>query len=675
MIVKILSRLTNGFLLVFLLLPGLICAAPTCPSLPFVKQWKPAGGEIRSAAFSIPIASEALAGERTRLASLLEARGIPIRAEGVPIRLALAPLSLPIRPSAYRERLESQGYHLALAADSIRIESPNTVGIFYGIQTLDQLIGDDGAFQPGEALDWPDLPVRMVMVDPARQNETPEYYRRMIAFCARYKINALLIHLTDDQTSCLYHENYPELMHPRAWRAADIRDLVAFARGHHIELVPEIESFGHSRMFLRRADYRDILHRNLKDKSTISWMQPTAPGYANVLCPASPKTYEYLEKMYGRAADTFPSRFLHIGFDEVDMTECDRCNEAFPGIERPAWFLKHLLRCRDLAAARGRTVALWGDMLFAHPAILDGLDARDLIVYDWNYKADVSDESVRFFKEKGFEVMACPSLMCAPHFLYPNEQNHANVRRFAAIAVAHDALGLNTTIWVPVRYLSDVLWPSVALAAVHAWSGSQWDDARFRTLFMQDYFSPVHGEVIGQLWGEMAGVTWTMKDFFTACWVDEEGLGKARALLEERGPEIQEKRAALGRIERDLRRLSPDIRKNPEAWNAMLRSVAILAYALDRLAASGEVRPDGQWDTARLARLEAGCVEALRWIESDWDRNRFPDDPNKEGIHLPTQHLLWRFKEMRQFHQNLVREQETGSRAKETRSDPMESGI
>jgi hypothetical protein len=641
--------------LVCFLLPGLILASPTFPPLPFVKQWTPSGEEFRPAAFSIHIASETLANEEKRLKSILDARGLSLRADGMPIRLALAPLSLPIRPSAYRERLESQGYRLTLAADSIRIESPSAAGIFYGIQTLDQLIGADGAILPGEVLDWPDLPVRMVMVDPARQNETLEYYRRMIAFCARYKINALLVHLTDDQTACLYHEDYPELMHPRAWRAAQIRDLVKFASAHHVELVPEIESFGHSRMFLRRADYRDILHRNLSDKSTISWMQPTAPGYANVLCPASPKTYEYLDKMYARAAETFPSTFLHIGFDEVDMTECDRCNEAFPGIERPAWFLKHLLRCRDLAAARGRTTALWGDMLFSHPAILDGLDRRDLVIYDWNYKADVGDESLRFFKEKGFEVMACPSLMCAPHFLYPNEQNHANVRRFAAIAVEHDALGLNTTIWVPVRYMSDVLWPSVALAAVHSWSGSQWDENLFRTRFMREFFSPGHGEVIGQLWGEMAGVVWSMKDFFTACWADEDGLAKARALLEERGPEIQRKRADLARIERDLRRLSPEIRNNPEAWDAMLRSVAILAYALDRLAASREVRTGEHWDRTCLTRLEAGCVEALRWIEADWDRNRFPDDPNKEGIHLPAQHLLWRFRQMHQFHQTLAR--------------------
>src|SRR5207244_3621796 len=63
----------------------------------------------------------------------------------------------------------------------------------------------------GSQVSTPDFALRMIMLDMARQNENFDYYRRVIDFCARYKINAILLHLTDDQTAALYEPRYPEL--------------------------------------------------------------------------------------------------------------------------------------------------------------------------------------------------------------------------------------------------------------------------------------------------------------------------------------------------------------------------------------------------------------------------------------------------------------------------------
>ena len=125
-------------------------------------------------------------------------------------------------------------------------------------------------------------------------------------------------------------------------------------------------------------------------------------------------------------------------------------------------------------------------MLLHHRDIIDRIPTAGTLIYDWHYRADVSDESVKFFKEHGFEVVGCPALVCAPHMILPSDQNYTNIRRFAEIARAQDILGIDTTIWIPTRYLSDALWPGIAYAAVHSWARSNWDEPAFYRSFMHE---------------------------------------------------------------------------------------------------------------------------------------------------------------------------------------------
>ncbi len=92
-----------------------------------------------------------------------------------------------------------------------------------------------------------------------------------------------------------------------------------------------------------------------------------------------------------------------------------------------------------------------------------------------------------------------------------------------------------------------------------------------------------------------------------------------------------------------------------EAWDAMVQSTSVYAYVFDHFLAAPDVSRDGQWDRARLAELHKGCVEALTWIEANWDRNRFADDPDKDGRNMPNQNLLYRFRQMHRFHEQMLK--------------------
>lgn len=622
--------------------------------VPFVKEWKQGEGGVTLTSVSITTAGGDLGDEATFLRTSLAERNIPVTGAGVPVRLEIAAVAFPPRESAYRESIEKQGYRLQIGPKGIVLQAKAPVGVFYGIQTLLQLIRAERTLPAAEILDYPDLPKRRIMIDSARQNENPEYYKRLIRFCARHKVNGLHWHLTDDQNVALYHEDYPWLMDPHAWRPEQIREMVAYAKRYHVELIPEIESLGHARVFVRHPEYRDILHQTTFDKPTKSWAGTNVPGYTNVLCPASEKTYVYLEKMYDRAAQLFPYPETHVGCDEVEMTMCARCDAEFPGISPSDWFRKHLLRCVALASQGGRKVSMWGDMLLHHRDIVEGLPVKDIVVYDWHYTRTVSPDTAAFFREHGFEVMACPALMCHPRMIVPDDEQYENIGRFAKIARDQDLLGLDTTIWLPTRYMSDAIWPGIAYAAAHAWSGSNWNEAGFYRGFVQDFFGSPEGAAFGEQWKDLYTMNWWLRDFYPSCWMDEDSLAQACEQVEHRRGDVRGYTERLERIQKALAGLAGSVKANAVAWQAIEHSAAIRAYTMRHLLAAPQVRQDGQWNKDVVKALDDACVECLAWVEADWDRNRFADDPNKDGAFLNTQHLLYRFRQMHSFHQRIL---------------------
>jgi hypothetical protein len=593
-----------------------------------------------------------LGNEAEALREVLADAGVALDAGGTPIVLRTDFSSSDGSRSTYAAELNEQGYSITIGKDGVLILSPSPAGIFHGVQTFAQLI-DDKSLPMGTIKDQPDIPIRMLMIDAARQNENMDYYRRVIDFAARYKMNAILCHLTDDQTSALYHEDYPELMHAHAWRPQQVRELVDYARKRHIVLIPEIESLGHSRMFTRLPDYESYLHKTAENNPDESWMGTNIPGFTNVLCPASDAAVGYLLKMYGTAADSFPHPWLHIGFDEVDMTTCSRCQEKFGDLTHDQWLAKSLQQASALATAEGKKTALWGDMLLAHPAVVDAISPSDTIIFDWHYNHDVKDDSVRFFKEKGFEIIASPSLVCAPHMIMPDEHNFQNIARFTAIAREHELSGINTTIWVPTRYMSDVLWTGVAWSAAHAWSGGIFDEDAFYAAFADDYFGTESGAEFRRATNTLLSTIWHRNEFNTGCWADQESLDAARKMAGEKRPEIEQKIAAVKGAREELARVGQTVTQHQWEWVVLEQSAGILQYSMEHLLASEKLPGD-----ELLRELDAQCMHYIDEIEADWDRNRFAQDPGKDGLYLETQHLFHRFRQMHAFHQELLEAKE-----------------
>ena len=644
-------------LLLMVLINALVPIDSPGEPLPFLKQFHSNEQKVHLTGISISTNSKDLKGEAEILKELMEELQITVGGGLFPVQLEITSISLPSIRSRYRDSIKAQGYHLAVNDKAILIQAPSAAGVFYGIQTLRQMI-DSGRYIPHlEILDWPDLSTRMIMVDTARLNENTDYYKRLIRFCAQYKINVFHMHLTDDNASCLYQQDYPWLMDPHTLRPEQIEDLVAFAKRYHIEILAEIESLGHSAMFKRHPQMRHILHQMpIEAESKNRWYEIGTPGFTNVLCPASELTYEYLDKMYQEVAQRFPYQVTHIGCDEVDMTRCERCEKKWPGISKSDWFVGHLLRCRQLVAKHSRKTALWGDMLLHYREIADKIPVENTVIFDWHYSQDVSPDTSAFFTKKGFQVVGCPALVCYPHMILPDEENYVNIQKFAKIARENDLLGLDTTIWLPMRYMSDVLWTGIAFAAVQSWAGSNWDEAAFYSDFLHDFFGSTQGPAFRQAWDELLQIKWRRDRIYSSWWVDEQSLEKSQKTALKLSQEVRSNLEKLCKIRQKLAETGTSVKRNRIAWNVIEQSAAILSYTMEHLLASCDVYTDGKWDKERIRALDQFCVQAITWIETDWDRNRFADDLGKDGMFYPEQHLLYRLKMTHRFHQKILNE-------------------
>src|ERR1700761_9398365 len=150
--------------------------------------------------------------------------------------------------------------------------------------------------------------IRGLMVDAARVPEDLTYYRRVIDFCAAWQLNTLQFRLTDDQGSALRFSSVPDLVtHPHAFTAGELTQLVEYGKTRGVELLPEIEAFGHPGYVTRSPAYAHLLDND-----------PQGSAEFTGIIPVHPESAPLFEKLFREVAAIFPCKYLHGGCDEVN---------------------------------------------------------------------------------------------------------------------------------------------------------------------------------------------------------------------------------------------------------------------------------------------------------------------------------------------------------------------
>ncbi|MER5457640.1 beta-N-acetylhexosaminidase [Micromonospora sp. NPDC002389] len=347
--------------------------------------------------------------------------------------------------------LGAEGYRLDVTRDGVRLTACTAAGLHHGVQTLRQLLPADiesptpvarrWVLPGGSILDRPRFPHRGVMLDVARHFFGVPDVLRVIDHLARYKLNRLHLHLTDDQGWRIAVDSWPGLSTVGGatevgggpggyYTQADYRRIVTYAAARHITVIPEIDLPGHTNAVL--AAYPELA----PDRTAPPPYTGTEVGFSYV-DPAHERTYDFVADVLGELAALTPGRWLHIGGDEAFKVPADV-------------YAAFVERVQRIVAGLGKTVVGWHQI-----APAGHVDGRILQWWGTNGDDPQTADAVR----RGARLILSPG-------------NHAylDMKYAPDTPIGHDWAGLvdvrRAYEWDPATHLTGV--PAEAVLGVEA---------------------------------------------------------------------------------------------------------------------------------------------------------------------------------------------------------------
>lgn len=297
--------------------------------------------------------------------------------------------------------IPNEGYQLEIDEAGVRLTAKTETGLFYGKQTLLQLLTPNG-LPYVKINDHPRFPYRGLHLDVSRHFFDKEEVKKLMNVMSYYKLNTLHLHLTDAGGWRLQIDKYPKLTQEGAFRTQsdwrewwdngkdrqylkegtegayggyytkdDIRDMLAYAAEKHITIIPEIEFPAHS------------------DEVFVAYPELCCAGKSHTsgdFCIGNPKTFEFMENVLTEVVELFPSEYIHIGGDEAGKNTwktCPKCQalmkkEKLANVDELQSYM--IRKAEEFLNSKGRRLIGWDE-------ILEGGLAPEATVMSWRGEA------------------------------------------------------------------------------------------------------------------------------------------------------------------------------------------------------------------------------------------------------------------------------------------------
>ena len=415
-----------------------------------------------------------------------------------------------------------EGYVLEISGSRVRITSPGQAGLFYGCQTLEQLLQDARdarvVIPACRIVDYPAMAYRAVHFDVKHHLDHQNYYYDAIDRLARYKINAIVFEFEDK----LRYRRQPVVGGPLSITIEEMAALTQYARKRHIEITPLVQGLGHATFILKHPQYK-----NLREQPENRW----------AFCPMDEGTYKVLFDLYLDAMQATPgSRYLHIGGDEVgQIGTCPRCKDM---AEKEGVFglnMYWLNRVTRFVQEHGRIPMFWDDMplKFAGvfkttykeeidsatvealwekglPILNEQLDKfpKNCIYMRWAYSRPLlpgNQKAVQWYKNSGLKVVAATATQnrtpLLPYAGGPEQKvvddRVIHIREFIRLAAENQLQGMLCTAWDDASPHMETYWRGFMAAAEYSWNPDGRSLQEFESAFLQRMFGPLKVDATG----------------------------------------------------------------------------------------------------------------------------------------------------------------------------------
>ena len=419
------------------------------------------------------------------LAATFQSHNIPTTAaRGFRIELARL-ANHPV--SAFTDEMKPEGYVITSTPASLIVVGATAEGLFYGVQTVKQLIEGEGAaatLHTADIRDWPAMRYRGISDDFARGPlPTVEFQKKQIRTMAAYKLNIYSLYFQH----AMEYKGIPLMGPPGGgtFTQAQARELVAYAARYHITVIPEQESFGHLHYLLDWEQYSPLAET----------------PHGDVLAPGQPSALQLTHQMFAEMAGIYPGPFLHIGADETSDLGRGRTKAQVDARGAGAVYLDYLQQIVTDLEPLKRKLLFWGDIAMHDPGLLKQLPdnfRKNTIAVAWEYEPHPEGFApfITPFTDAHIETWVSPGINNWSR-VYPNyNKGLTNIEQFTAQGQQLGATGQLNTIWDDDgETLADNNWYGVLFGAEAAWHKGEASIPGFQS----SYGATFHGDLTGKI--------------------------------------------------------------------------------------------------------------------------------------------------------------------------------
>lgn len=374
-----------------------------------------------------------------------------------------------------------EGYVLIINKKGAEIHARHQKGLFYGCQTLEQLMEDSRDFNrmiPCMSIeDYPAISYRAVHWDTKHHLDRAEYYYQMIDKLAYYKINAVIWEIEDK----LSYTRRPEIAAGNALSKQEIQAICRYAIERNVEISPLIQGLGHASFILKH-------HWELRENPKSDWE----------FCPSNPKTYELQFDLYRDALEAMPyGKYLHVGGDEITAIGIDeRCKET--GLTPFELQMEWLKKVSNFALENGRTPIIWDDMPLKYGGVWNMVNSdlseqdvlkqwdeeklnaavelfpKECIYMRWLYHDPTKPghkQILRWYEKSGLKVMAATAASFGGSPFLPREDTRSKyIKAFSELTAENGLEGILATAWDDGSPHTETVWRGYAAQGEFGWN-------------------------------------------------------------------------------------------------------------------------------------------------------------------------------------------------------------
>lgn len=374
-----------------------------------------------------------------------------------------------------------EGYVLEINNKGVTISARDQAGLFYGCQTLEQLMQDSRDFRKEipamKITDFPAIPYRAIHLDTKHHLDRMEYYYHMIDRLASYKINAVIWELEDK----LRYTRRPEIGAANAISKQEMEALCRYAKERNVEIDPLVQGLGHAGFILKH-------HWEVRENPESDWE----------FCPADPRTYEIQFDLYLDALEAMPyGKYLHVGGDEITAIGIDqRCKATGKSaFELQMYWLQKVCK---FAVDHGRTPIFWDDMPLKYADLWEIINSnrnqeeidkawntkkldegislfpKECVYMRWKYEDALTPGNkkiVNWYHQKGLRVMGATAASAGDSPFLPRENSRIyHVQGFNRLIAENQLEGILATAWGDGSPHLETVWRGFIAQGEYGWN-------------------------------------------------------------------------------------------------------------------------------------------------------------------------------------------------------------